>query len=337
MNNLTFDIADLPIKDLPILSDEEAGQRFRKWSFVNIYSLNALRDIYTLSKEVNNKTVKSITLKVNENQVKKNIEKKWSLYTERQVLENLNALVKFGLLNYDYSILKKCFEGSEINSDLNENDRNTLKHIFIYYFRFKELSSWFIDPSPEFHMNFDKLKEYDFVEKSMPFYFYSDECKFYNSFLRNIKRPNEKFVIKNDILMRFWDVYIKWGTTLGILDKFNIPKIFNPLKNKELLIAYFIKEFVPFDLQSFISENFNSRNIWIPELILKLVETFRYSVIDIKHYIIENINSNENITFERTSEIFLIKEKTSKENVKKFTYLYPVMDNYYISNLIIRK
>jgi len=337
LNNLTFDIDELPLKELPILSDEEAGQRFRKWSFVNIYSLNALRDIYILSKQVENKTVKLITLTVNENQIKKDVEKKWIPFTERQVLENLNALVKFGLLNYDYSIKKECFEDSKINSDLNHNDKKTLKHIFIHYFRFKELSSWFIDPSPEFHKNFDKLFEYDFVEKSMPFYYYSDKCKFYNSFLKDIEKPNEKFIIENDILMRFWDVYIKWGTTLDVLDRFYIPKNLNPIKNKEILIAYFTKEFTPFDLIKFMSENFDTRNIWIPELIFKLVEKFRYSVIDIKQFIVENVNSNHNITFERTSEIFLIKQKTSKENIKKFTYLYPLIDNYYISNLIIRK
>lgn len=337
MNNLTFDIDELPKQELPILSDEEAGQRFRKWSFVNIYSLNALRDIYILSKEVENKTVKSITLKVNENQIKKDIEKKWIPFTERQVLENLNALVKFGLLNYDYSIKKECFEESKINSDLNENDKNTLKHIFIYYFRFRELSSWFIDPSIQFHENFDKLHESDFVEKSIPFYYYSDECKFYNTFLRDFKKPIAKFIIQNDILMRFWDVYVKWGTTLGVLDRFNLPKSFSPVKNKEVLVTYFIKEFVPFDMSAFISENFNLRNIFIPELIFKIAEKYRYSVNDIKNFIIQYINLNDNVTFERTSEIFLIQGKTSKENIKKYTYLYPLMDNYYISNLIIRK
>lgn len=337
MNSLILDIDKLPIKVLPILSDEEAGTRFRKWSFVNIYSLTALRDIYIITKELQDKSVKSVTEKVNEVKIKKSVTNDWNPFTERQVLENLNALVKFGLLNYDYSIKKQCFDESEINSNLSEVDKVTLEHIFIYYFRFRELSSWFINPTKDFHRNFDKLYKDDFIDKSKPIYFYSDKSRFYNSFLTDVRNPNTKYIIESDILMRFWDVYIKWGTTLNILDKFNISRILNPINNKEVSIAYFIKKFKPFDFQKFISENFNSRNIWIPELIYKITEQYRYSVNEIKEYIIQNINSNDKLTFERTSEIFLIKGKTSKKNIKEATYLYPLIDNYYISNLIIRK
>ncbi|MFV0247559.1 MAG: hypothetical protein ACK5H1_01170 [Tenacibaculum sp.] len=337
MNNIILNINELPQKELPILSDEEAGQRFRKWSFVNIYSLSAIRDIYIIAEHEENRSVKSITKKVNEDKILKDIEKKWSPFTERQVLENLNALVKFGLLNYDYSIKKKCFRNSKINSVLSEEDKSELEYIFINYFRFKELSSWFISPSSEFHSQFEFLSKNDFITKSKPLYFYSDESRFYNSFLRDIEAPNTKYIIKSDILMRFWDVYLKWGATLGLIDKFNVSRIFNPIKDKEVSMTYFINKFKPIDFMSFISGNFNSRNIWIPELIYRLAKKYRFSVTDIKEFIVHNIDSNDKITFERTSEIFLIKGKTSKKNIREATYLYPLIDDYYISNLIIRK
>lgn len=337
MNKLISDIEKLPTAVLPILSDEQAGQRFRKWSFVNIYSLTVLRDVYILTRKAEKKTVKSITIKVNENQIKKDIEKKFTAFTERQVLENLNALVKFDFLYEDYIVKKKCFLHSQVNTKLSDGDKQILESIFFSYFRFNELSSWLISPTTDFHINFDKLQKDDFINKSKPIYFYSDKSRFYNCFLIDIENPNTKYIIDNDVVMRFWDVYIKWGKTLGILDKFNVSKIFNPINNKEVSIAYFIKDFKPFDFRKFLSENFNSRDIWMPELIYKIAEKYRYSVNEIKKYIIQNIHTDDKLTFERTSEIFLIKGKTSEKNIKDAIYLYPLIDDYYISNLIIRK
>lgn len=337
MNKFTLDINALPKKNLPILTDDEAGERFCKWSFVNIYSLTALRDIYIITKDVENKTVRFITAKANEVKIKKDSEKVLQPFTERQVLENLNALVKFGLLNCDYSIKKRCFEDSPINSDLSESDKKTLEDVFFNYFRFRELSSWFIDTSPNFHNKFEELHKQDFVEKSNPLYFYSDKCRFNNSFLRNVQAPIIKYFIENDILMRFWDVYIKWGTTLNIIDKLNLSRICEPINKKEISMTYFIKEFKPFDLKEFISSNFDVRNIWIPELIFMIARKYRFSVNDIKKFIIYQIEHNDEITFERTSEIFLIKGKTSSKNIKDATYLYPLVDDFYISNLIVRK
>jgi len=337
LNNLTLNINELPQKELPILTDAEAGEKFSKWSYLNAYYPNVLRDIYLISKSIQNKTKKEITIKVNEFRIDKQDGREWSPWSERYVLEYINTLKKIGFWDNNGNEIKSVFVNSKINSPLSFSDKQELIEVFFSYFRFKELSSWFIDTSKEFHKSFDSINKSDFVKKSKPIYFYSQNSRFNNVFLLNIENPKTKYTIENDALMRFWDVYIKWGTTLNILDKFNISNIVNSSDKKEISMSYFINEFREFDLIEFIKNTFGKKNIWIPELVFEIAKNYRYSVNSIKEHIVKNINSNDKITFERTSEIFLIKGKNAKRKIKAATYLYPLIDGYYISNLIIRK
>lgn len=327
---------DLPEKKLPVLSNDEYSRKFNsRWTFLNIFSLTAVRDIFILSKG-GGKTVKDITNKVNTHEIIKDASKNWTPFTERQVLEYLNALVKFELLDTSYRPLLNFFKESTINSELSKEDRTNFESIFFTYPRFKEISSWFIDPSPEFHARFNDLSKEDMVQKSHPLYYYSDESRFHNTFLKDIESPDSRYIIKNEVLMRFWNVYVKWGTVLDVIEKFNISKVMG-IRNKQVSIIYFTVKFENFDLIEFISKNFRSGNIWIPSLIFKIAKEFRYSINDIKKYIVESISTNDRITFERTSEIFLIKGKTIKKNIQDATYLYPLIDDFYISNLNIRR
>lgn len=326
-------IQELRAIPLPILTDKEAEQSFVQWSYVNIYSLQDLRDIYLISNMVEEKTVKEITKKVNELIHSKT---KWE---ERKVLEYLNALVKFGFLDAGYVANRSFFIESNINQELKVEDVAILKNVFFNYFRFKELSSWFISPTEETHSLFGGFTSTDYLSLSKPLYFCSERNRFTDTFFQDINNIDRKYIIESDILMRFWDVYLKWGTTLNILDKFNISKIGEKtiFENKEVSVAYFIKSFEKFDLIEFIQQNFNSRHIWIPELIHKIVRKYRYAVNDIKSFIVSEVLSNPKLTFERTSEIFLIKGKTSKKNIESATYLFPKVNNSYISHIILRK
>lgn len=332
MNRTLINISRLPAKLLPILSDEEAGERYSRWSYVNIYSLKDLKDIYLISQLASNKTTKEITKRVNET-----IDSQ-ELWEERKVLEYLNALVKFGLLDSAYNTKGIFFEKSRINGDLSNDDLNILRSIFFNYFRFKELSSWFINPENNFHNGFETLTESDYIDNSNLLYFYCDRSRFNDTFLTDIENCTIKYVIDSDILMRFWDVYLKWGITLNVLDKFNVSKLLGKYGiNKEISLAYFIKPFNSFDLINFIEKNFDSKHILIPELLFEIVKQYRYSVSEIKSFIVSEIQNNQKLTYERTSEIFLIKGKTSKKNIESATYLFPKINNSYVSHLIIRK
>lgn len=329
MNKKLYKISSLPTKHLPILSDEEAGKKYFKWSYVNIYFLKELKDVYLVSILVDIKNIKEITKKLNE---LIDSREEWE---ERKVLEYLNALVKFGLLDLKYEVQNNYFKESRINEELSYSDIENLRRIFFQYFRFQELSSWFIRPEKEIHSKFENLTQYDLVYNSRPLYFYIERNRFTDTFLTDLENCEIKYVIENDILMRFWDVYLKWGTELKILEKYNLSSVSE--KYERISIAYFIKPFIKFDLVNFLLENFNTRFIWIPELILKISEKYRFSVDDIKTFIISEIKENNKLTYERTSEIFLIGGRVSPKKVEAATYLFPIIKDSYISTLILRK
>lgn len=332
MNKSINNIATLPSKLLPILSDDEAAEKYCRWSYVNIYSLKDLKDIFLISQLTPTKTVKEITKEVNK--IKKQNEK----WEERKTLEYLNALVKFNFLDTEYISKGIFFVSNIINDELSSDDIMILQATFFNFFRFKELSSWFINPNENFHKTFANLTQTDYINNSSLLYFYSDKNRFTDTFLTDFSECKFKYIIDSDILMRFWDVYLKWGITLGILDKFNVSKFFGKLGiNKEITVAYFIKPFISFNLIEFAEKKFNSKHISISELIFEIVKQYRYAVTAIKYFIVSEIENNSRLTYERTSEIFLIKGKTSKKNIEAATYLFPKINNSYVSHLIIRK
>lgn len=337
MNNI-IETSELELQCLPILTDEEAKIRYNKgWSFFNIYSLRELRDIYLVHKENINLNVPKLSKIVNQ---KVNYEDK--IWSERRVLENINALKNIKLLDQDGGILKDIFSRSEINSPLTKDELSVFSDIFFSYFRFKELSSWFISPSKEFHKDFEKLTKANFIDDSKPILYFADKNRFTDTFLYDDQPLKDKYIISNKMshLMRFWDVYLKWGLILGIIDKFNLSTLNIKTKdNKELSMAYFTKPFVTFDLMDYIRDraSLNTRNIFIPQLIFEIAKENRYSVNEIKAFIISQIQENDKLTYERTSEIFIIKGKQSKKKIREATYLYPTINDNYVSHLIIRK
>lgn len=324
----------MPVKELPVLSDKEAGDNYCKWSFVNVYSLKDLKDICLVSYSINdkNRTVKEIAQRYNES---KSIKEKWE---DRKTLEYLNALVKFELLDSEYNSKNDSFKGSRINDELTDADFDVLRDVFFKYFRFRELSAWFVSPEMDSTYNLKYLSKEDFISKSNPLYFYSERNRFTDTFLMDLNNTEYKYIIGSDTVMRFWDVFLKWGISLKILDKFNLSKTgqITPMK-KEVSIAYFIKPFIDFNLIEFIESNFSSRHILIPELINQIVRNYRFSVSDIKSFIVLQIQNNNRLTYERTSEIFLIKGKTAIKNMEAATYLFPKINNSYVSHIIIRK
>lgn len=336
MNNI-IDISQLPPYPLPLLSDEDARTVNNKgWSFFNVYSLRELRDIYLLYVVHPGLTIPAFS-KLVENHIKYE-EKEW---TERRVLENLNALKNLKLISIEGDIQQHVFQGRDLNSDLSADDKDKLKALFFSYFRFNEMSSWFF--SPDFHKQLQsQYLESNLTESSQPIYYLSDNNRFTDTFLYTIDDPMCKYLIPHNMshAMRFWDVFLKWGTTLKLIDKFNLSKLaIKTRDNKEISVAYFVNQFKPFDLFSFLTENAagSTRNFFIPDLIFSIVKKTRYSVDTIKEHIKSEIMANDKLTFERTSEIFIIKGKQSPKKIREATYLYPVINGNYISHLIIRK
>ncbi len=334
--NKYISLENINHQKVPILSDDEVKIRYDKgWSFSNVYSLKPLRDIYLISTYSERKSLGGIT-----KDLRASAEKDYNDWNERKVLEYINALKNFQLLRNDYSISEKGFERKEISSSLTDQDLDLFKDVFFSYFRFKEISTWFIKPIKEIHRNFERFESIDYIFGSSPLYYFSLDSRFTNSFLTSVENPKILYQIDDSMthLMRFWDVYLKWGTTLNVIDKFSLKPIgYKTGIDKDLSIAYFIKPFEKFNLVEFIQSNFTGRHIRIPDLIFEIVRNYRFSIDEIKNFLVSEIKRNDKLTYERTSEIFLIKGKTTTKNQKDATYLYPMMQGNYLSHIILRK
>jgi len=280
-------IENLEIKYLPSYSDQEAKSLFKKgWTYSNIYSLRELRDIYIILSKVKNKNLKNIY-----SEVVDEIDSDTKKWEERRVLEFLNALVNFKLVDANYEYLKIVFENSIINTTITNEEKEIFKEIFFSYFRFKEISLWFINPDASFHKNLNLINAENLINDSKPLFYFSHRNRFTDSFLSSLSENNYLYIIddKKSHLMRFWDVYISWGTSLGIIERFSLAKIDTQQPENILIsIAYFINQFASFNLLDYIlnNTNFNSREIFIPNLIFSIAKDFRYSVDSIKNFII---------------------------------------------------
>ncbi len=136
--------------------------------------------------------------------------------------------------------------------------------------------------------------------------------------------------------MRFWDVFVKWGTVLGILEKFNLRNLgISTINNKSVNCTYILaKPKIQFNLLTYIENRFAGNYIYVPDLVLDIALNLRLQIQQIHDLIIEQYKIyKEFISFERTSEIF-VKKSDILSGDKIF---FPKYNDSYISHLIIRK
>lgn len=322
-------------RELPFLTDEAFNAMFnKKWSFTNIYHPNLLKDIYALI------TIKKIKKPSDLYKLKYEINFQGEDLSDRLLLEYLTGLKKFDVLTETLQPKKKLFVGSNLNEKLTKNDIEDLAEIFFDYYRFKEISSWFINPmksSPEQIQSFTKE---NFIQESNPLFYFSLKTRFIDSFITDIYEPKFLYQINDEMThqMRFFRVFLKWGTELNVLDKISLSALNVKSENgRNISMAYFIKPFEQFNLMSFLKKKFENRHIFIPELIFKIAFNTRFSVLAIKDYLVNQLLDNDGLTYERTSEIFIIKGAEDKKQIENATYFYPMINGYYISHLIVRK
>ncbi|WP_166961973.1 hypothetical protein [Yeosuana marina] len=338
MNKRIENITNLPKKELPILNDKVVAEKYNKgWSYSNVYYLQPVKDIYLIIKnsdstKLNNRKIREDYLKITAD-----LSSKWS---DRKILEYVNGIKNFGLIDQDYNVLRDVFADSVLGNEITTNDLIDFKDIFFNYFRFKEISSWYINPTPETHDKFESLNLKYLIDSSKPLYAMKDG-KFFNKIILHLEDNDTVYVIneKSSHLMRFYEVFLKWSTTLGIMEKFNLNLVnIKTSDNREITMSYFIKPFKPFDLKKLIVDlNIKKRQISIPELVFEIAKRFCYSVSEIKDFIINQIQNSDDLTYERTSAVFILKGRNNKEKIKAATYLYPIINDSYVSHLIIRK
>lgn len=332
------DINLIPKEILPFLTDREVYQYYSKgWSFSNIYYLEPVRDIYLIIKklsghQINTRIIRNEYLKVTED-----LSTEWS---ERKILEYVNAIKNFGLINNNHELQKNIFVNSTLGDELSYEDRQDFKNIFFEFFRFKEIASWYLITDSEKQIDLNEVTMEDLIEKSHPLYGIKED-KFFNKFLFSLDDLSKVYIIpeKDSHLMRFVEVFYKWGTTLNLIEKFNLNSVnIKTFDKRDITFTYFIRPFKNFDLHNFIQEHFQyQRQISLPELIFRIGQKYRFSIDEIKSFLVHEIQNNDRYTYERTSVVFIVKGKNKSEQVKSATYLYPLIDSSYVSHIIVRK
>ena len=300
---------------IPLPELEEKG-----WSYSSVYFLEDIRDVYIcLCSVCGYWTIDDIYDKIKKADTVNDKQRKW---TKRQVLEIVNALRNFGLLSLDGKTLKDVLFETEIGQPLSEKDKEFFVDIYLNYFRFKEFHSFFLKAS--------KYTTDDLQNNSQMILTAITSGRFINLVIRKIGEQIEttEFDDKYSAVRRFWDVYLKWGTFLGLLNKFPIKQVgitTNP-SVKALQCVYFKKDMsADFSVFEYLLSKFRDTYIYIPDAIYSIVKDLRYSLEDIKQKLLDECMYRDEYRAQSTSSFYI----NQKEN-----FLFPKLGNTYITHLL---
>jgi hypothetical protein len=340
-----YDITKSKRIEIPFMTNREAFKEYEKgWGYSFVYSLTELRDIFLTVKQYG---VNSLS-HFRENYVVDKIPYSKTEWKERRVLEILNALVNFGLIDKEYHVLKPTyFLESSVGTPLTLEEKNIFKEIYLNYFRFKELFLLYINPELLFSgkQEIENITEYNLTHNSDVLYSFMEEGSYVDSFFTQLENNPVIYTIpeqnkdgdKNGGVKRFWDVFMTWGENLGFLEKFNMTSVGCKLSsNKSFVCSYILsEEGITTSLPQYIKEIYpDKRSIDLSQLVFNLCIDYRVSCNTAKEYVINEYKSNtEQISLIRTSEVF-IKEKEFSQKEKIF---YPKYKDSYISHIILRK
>ena len=284
------------------------------WSYFNVYSLRDFRDIYNvIYKNSNVRSLSSLLSYCNELRIKSESGKVWS---ERNLLEIVNALKKTGLL--DLKSMEPLAGGlfkSDYNESLSIEDIQVLRRIFFSYFRFNDFISLFRN---------DNKGSVEFVVA------YMAGSRFFNNFA--VLYSNTIYGIEDTKknVMRFWDVFTKWGMVLKVLNKCSLKALNIDCVSWEVQNGYLLNLTVQmplgFSVLHYVKENFLSECIYIPDLERELILKYGFHIEDIKTAIVEEcVKHSDLYRLQRITEIFI-------EQGERL--LFPFVDGSYMSHIL---
>jgi hypothetical protein len=322
---------------LPFFNEEKAKQNSsleKGWSYSYVYHFSELKNVFIALKNIPYQGKNDFSKKA----IDSGLPFAKTPWDSRRILEQLNALINFELITKDYKIEKNYFVEEKYTRDLNYTDIELFTKIYHEYFRFKEIHSWLLNPIQEDHEVFlNQVTAVNLSQNSKPIFPFLIENRFNDAFIFSLTDNTSIFRIPNDKdnnnggLMRFWDVYVKWGQELKLLEKFNLKNLDYELSNnlKSLSCVYYVNQEKPkLNLLDFIKSEYNGKHIHIPNLILKIALKYRYRINNIKELVIEHALADSNsFSLQRTSEIFI---RNTEIN------FVPQFKDSYISHLLLQ-
>ena len=306
MENPLF-LSNVEVEYLCPQNEPEEGKR---WSYSFVYYLEDLRNIYWIYEKYDIDSIPALFQRCKDLNLKSWNGKAWN---QRNLLELVNALKNFGLLSIESNNVstRGLFKESSPEIPLFEEDKKVFSEIYRTYFRFRE-----------FHQLFSG---------SESVIYYIQGGRFTNRFILTKEPPYRIVGISDEHadMMRFWDVFIKWGQSLDMLRKYPLKpfNICTDMSVKGLSIAYLSHEMPEdFSVFEYMSTKMQGSYLYIPDVVYSIISARGYSVDDILEKIVEESVSKPNdYRAQSTSAIFI----NEKEN-----FLFPKIGNTYITHLL---
>lgn len=313
----------------------EMSTHSKGWSYSFVYNFLEIRNVFLLLRKSGQSNIKGLFKAA----ISSNLPFVKSEWQERRLLEHVNALINFGLIDRGWKLKEEGFLDCDFSDPLRSTDMELFMKIFYEYFRFKEIALWFSGPhSKNLAPMIEELDVRQLRVDSNPIFFTANLSRFMDTIFYSLDSPEEVFTIEKGLFedqKRFWDVFLIWGVNLGVLEKISLQyNGYQTDKGKNITLVFFINENPPeVNIIEFIRSSFNSRQVEVPELLLKICIEFRISLNDAQDWVISAYKSNKQvISIERTSEIFI--KRGEIKNEERFPYLK--IEDSYISHLIIR-
>ena len=305
------------------LTPQEESEEGKRWSYSFVYFLEDLRNVYRLYDNYNINSIPALYAKCMELGLKSWSGKSWS---QRNLLEQANALKNFGLLSVEDNKVKTkgLFDATRPEAPLSLEEHSVFKDIYLNYFRFKEFHKLFV-------LDKETIKEDELFNNSTPVYYYMEESRFTNRFL--LKREPEPLVVgiepSHADMMRFWDVFLKWGSTLKMLQKYPLkPFGITTRPVVEGLSIAFFRRRMPDDFSVFdyIIQEMQGSYFYIPDVVCSIMKNLRYSVEEILQRIAEESASRPDLFRAQSTSAIFINERER--------FLFPKIGVTYITHLL---
>ena len=307
---------------VPIIPQKESNEG-KRWSYSFVYFLEDLRNVYRLYDENDIDSIPTLLKICKEKEVKSWSGKEWTL---RNLLELVNALKNFGLLEMEGDKVAKpgLFSETVSESPLSVLELEVFKDIYFSYFRFVEFHKLMMTAPVAISLE-------SMMGKSSPIIYYMQDARFTNRYILSLEPELNIVGIPDEHadMMRFWDVYVKWGTRLNILRKYPLKPFgvtTSPNVNG-LGIAYiYAKMPESFSVFDYILESIEGSYLYIPDIVYALMISMRYSIEDIIAKIAEESVTRSDIYRAQSTSAIFINEKES--------FLFPKIGNTYITHLL---
>lgn len=307
--------------DVDFIIPQQEPTEGKRWSFSFVYYLEDLRNVYRLYDEYEIDSIPALFQKCEEIGLESWNGKKWN---QRNLLELVNALKNFQLLSVDNKVSNKgLFADSRNDDPLTEDETEVFKEIYLSYFRFCEFHNLFVRDG-------DYISNKNLADTT-PVIYYMQEARFTNRFILSTE-PEMRIVGLSDEhsdMMRFWDVYLKWGFSLNMIRKYPLkPFGINTIPpTKGLSIVYFYNKMPDdFSVFEYMLKVMQGAYLYIPDVIYSLIFDKHYAAEDVLKRIVEESLAYPDVFRAQSTSAIFINEKES--------FLFPKLANTYITHLL---